>query len=66
FDFRMPSREFALWLLEKAKVVVIPGIEFGHNGEGFIRLSYATALPQIEEAMNRIEKALKKANLKKR
>lgn len=66
FDFRMTSREFALWLLDKAKVVVIPGTEFGHNGEGFIRLSYATALPEIEEAMNRIETALKKGSLKKR
>lgn len=66
FDFKMTSREFALWALDKANVVVIPGTEFGHNGEGFIRLSYATALPEIEEAMNRIEEALNKAKLKKR
>jgi aminotransferase len=47
-------------ILEKTHVVCIPGSAFGPHGEGFIRFSYATAYEQIEEAMDRIEKAFKK------
>ncbi|MEM4133709.1 MAG: pyridoxal phosphate-dependent aminotransferase [Candidatus Micrarchaeia archaeon] len=52
------SEKFSLWLLDKIKVITIPGIEFGYNGEGFIRISYATNLKMIEEAMDRFEKLL--------
>ena len=50
----LTSREFALGLLETQKVAVVPGPAFGACGEGFVRCSYATALPQIKEAMRRI------------
>ena len=53
------SHEFAEFLLKEAKVLVVPGNEFGSNGEGFIRLSYATNYELIEEAMQRIAKATK-------
>ncbi|MBI4154941.1 pyridoxal phosphate-dependent aminotransferase [Candidatus Woesearchaeota archaeon] len=53
------SHDFALDLLKKAKVAVVPGSEFGRHGEGYIRCSYAAKLPLIKEAMNRIEKYLK-------
>jgi aminotransferase len=59
-DFKMKSVKFATFLLEKAKVVVIPGTEFGKYGEGYLRLSYATSYEKIEEALDRIEKAVKK------
>jgi len=39
-------------------VAVVPGIAFGK--EGFIRLSFATSLEVIEEALNRIKTALEK------
>jgi len=52
------SEKFAERLL-KAKVMVIPGTEFGKHGEGYVRMSYATAYEKIEEAMDRIEAALK-------
>jgi aminotransferase len=55
----MTSSEVAHFLLKKAKVLVVPGTEFGKYGEGYIRLSYATAYEKIEEALNRMEKALK-------
>ena len=56
----MSSVNFSKFLLEKAKVLVVPGTEFGKYGEGFVRLSYATAYEKIEQAMERIEKTVKK------
>jgi len=58
--FGMKSLKFAEWLLEKAKVAVVPGTEFGKHGEGYIRLSYATSYNKIVRALNRIEKATKR------
>jgi aminotransferase len=57
--FHMGSQKFAEFLLEKAKVAVVPGVEFGRMGEGYIRLSYATAYSRIGQAMDNIEKAVK-------
>ncbi|XIF19893.1 MAG: aminotransferase class I/II-fold pyridoxal phosphate-dependent enzyme [Acetilactobacillus jinshanensis] len=45
--------KFALDLAYKAKVGVIPGKAFGPGGEGHVRLSYATSMPNIKEAMRR-------------
>jgi aminotransferase len=59
-NFSNDSRRFAQDLLKKAKVAVMPGIEFGVYGEGYIRCSFATDYNLIEEAMNRIEKFLKR------
>lgn len=50
------SFKFASDLLKAAKVAVVPGKEFGSYGEGYVRCSYATALPKIEEALFRLEK----------
>ncbi|HKL32594.1 MAG TPA: pyridoxal phosphate-dependent aminotransferase [Tangfeifania sp.] len=49
------SYKLAFDILEKAKVGVTPGIDFGENGEGFLRFSYANSLENIEEGMNRLE-----------
>ncbi len=53
-------RKFSYELLNKAKVAVVPGTEFGSYGEGYIRCSYATSLKEIEKAMNRMEDFLRK------
>ncbi|MBI4181829.1 MAG: pyridoxal phosphate-dependent aminotransferase [Candidatus Aenigmarchaeota archaeon] len=53
------SLPFAEQLLKKAKVAVVPGTEFGKHGEGFIRLSYATDVRIIGQAMDRMEQFLK-------
>jgi len=53
------SYQLAFDILEKAHVGVTPGIDFGENGEGFLRFSYANSLENIEEGMNRLEKYLK-------
>ncbi|MBI4014680.1 MAG: pyridoxal phosphate-dependent aminotransferase [Candidatus Aenigmarchaeota archaeon] len=50
------DRRFALRLLKKEKVAVVPGSEFGPGGEGHIRCSYATKYEKIEKALDRIER----------
>jgi len=59
-ELNMPSVDVADFLAKEAKVVTVAGSAFGANGEGYLRLSYATSYKKIEEAMNRIEKAVKK------
>ncbi|NOZ61410.1 MAG: pyridoxal phosphate-dependent aminotransferase [Calditrichaeota bacterium] len=56
--FRQDSYEFAFELLEKTGVAVTPGIDFGSNGEGYLRFSYANSLKNISVAMDRLEKYL--------
>jgi len=59
-DFNMPSERFAEFLLKEAHVAVVPGSSFGSYGEGYIRISYAAAYEQLEEALDRIESAVKR------
>lgn len=59
-ELDMSSEDFANWLLENAGVVVIPGTAFGKQGEGWVRISYATKKEQLIEAMERMRKALEK------
>ncbi len=47
--------KFAFELLEHAGVAVTPGVDFGPGGEGYIRLSYADSLANIEEGMRRLK-----------
>ena len=54
------SYKLAFDILEKAHVGVTPGIDFGENGEGFLRFSYANSIMNIEEGMNRFEKYINK------
>jgi aspartate/methionine/tyrosine aminotransferase len=49
------SMSFAERLLEEAWVSIVPGHDFGtHEANRYLRLSYATARPQLEEAVRRI------------
>jgi len=50
------STDLADYLLEVARVAVVPGVEFGMDG--FERLSFATSIENIREGMDRIEKSL--------
>jgi aminotransferase len=54
----LTSDEFAERLLKEEKVAVVPGTAFGEQGEGYLRCCYATSLPQIEEALDRIKRFL--------
>ncbi len=51
----MTSTEFCENLLRDQKVALVPGNAFGDSGEGFVRVSYAYSLEQINEAMRRIK-----------
>jgi len=48
------AREFALRLLAEEGVAVAPGTAFGARGEGFVRLSLATAEEDLAEGATRI------------
>lgn len=50
--------ELTEYLLEEAKVAVVPGSAFGK--EGYIRLSYATSMENIQKGVERIKVALEK------
>ncbi|MDM7911833.1 MAG: aminotransferase class I/II-fold pyridoxal phosphate-dependent enzyme, partial [Methanotrichaceae archaeon] len=52
------SHKLAFDILEKAHVGVTPGVDFGKNGEGYIRFSYANSMEKIAEGLDRIEKYL--------
>lgn len=52
------SSKFSKMLLDKAKVAVIPGTEFGPAGEGYVRLSFATEYKLIDKALKRIKECI--------
>ena len=53
-EFEMTSDEFAMELLNREKVAVVPGTAFGECGEGFLRISYADSLDELKHATDRI------------
>lgn len=55
----LSSVDFASQLLKKKKVAVVPGTAFGPEGEGYIRISYASGFDQLKEAFVRIEEFVK-------
>jgi aminotransferase len=55
----LTSREFAVQLLEQHRVAVVPGTAFGTCGEGYVRASFCSSLPDIEKAVERIAKFVK-------
>jgi len=59
-DFGASSEQFAEYLVNKAGVITMPGSAFEKHGEDYLRLSYATAYNQLEEALDRIENAAKR------
>jgi len=52
------SQAFALELLEKIQVATVPGVAFGPNGQGHIRLSFGRSEEHINTAFDRLEKYL--------
>lgn len=53
--FGLSSDDFAMQLLEKEKLAVVPGTAFGDCGEGFIRISYAYSLEDLKKALERLK-----------
>ena len=56
----MTSKEVADLLLEEGGVAVLPGTDFGANGEGKIRLSYVGDMDVLREGLKRIAETLGK------
>ncbi len=56
----LDDETFCNRLIQEQRVAMVPGNSFGAGGEGFARCSYATSYEQIEEALNRIEKFMRK------
>ncbi len=54
-SFACDSYRLAFDILDKAKVAVAPGIDFGSNAEGFLRFSYANSIENIERAFSRLQ-----------
>jgi aspartate aminotransferase len=58
-SFGLSSEEFADIMLDKANVALLPGSNFGSQGEGFVRLVYASSETNIQMAIERIAHACK-------
>jgi aspartate aminotransferase len=52
------SEQVTEQLLREALVAVTPGSAFGPNGEGYVRISYATSREDITNGIRRIEESL--------
>lgn len=58
-----PSAELAGYLLENAKIALVPGDVFGPGGEGYLRMSFANSYENIVEGCKRLSEAV--ASLRK-
>jgi aspartate/methionine/tyrosine aminotransferase len=58
-SFKMESKKFADHILQKAGVAVLSGTSFGAYGEGYVRLSFANSVENIQKALKRIEETVK-------
>lgn len=56
----MDSDKFAWTLLEEERVAAVPGPAFGAGGEGYVRMCYATAQDQLEEALERMQRFVRR------
>lgn len=52
------SIEFARLVLDKADIIITPGIGFGENGEGYVRFALTVSKERIQEAVQRLKKVL--------
>ncbi len=57
----MSSNQFCERFLQEEKVAIVPGNAFGESGEGFVRISYAASQSNIKEAMNRLDRFVKRS-----
>jgi len=58
-QLNIDGKKFANLLLEKFGVAALSGTAFGKYGQGYLRLSYANSVENIEKALDRIEQAVK-------
>jgi aspartate/methionine/tyrosine aminotransferase len=58
----LDCRAFADYLLNDAGVATLAGTSFGKFGEGYLRLSYANSIDNLNKALNRIGDAVRRLN----
>jgi len=58
----MTSEQFAERLLLEEEVAVVPGDPFGPSGAGYVRACYATAMDKIEEALERMQRFVRRVS----
>ncbi|MBN1954599.1 MAG: aminotransferase class I/II-fold pyridoxal phosphate-dependent enzyme [Anaerolineae bacterium] len=56
----MDENNFAERLLQEEKIAVVPGSAFGQAGQGHVRCSYATAYEKIEQALERMQRFVRR------
>jgi aminotransferase len=58
-EFNMSSFDFAVQLLEKEKLAVVPGDAFSSYGEGYIRISYAYSMDVLKQGCDKLERFIR-------
>lgn len=61
-SFGLTSEDFADFILDKAGVALLPGSCFGKQGEGFVRICYASSREEISSALERIATHVRNSN----
>ena len=59
-----PCAEIAEYLLDEAKIALVPGSVFGVNGEGYLRMSFANSLDNIADGCERMKAAFARLAVK--
>ena len=54
----LSSWDFAKYLVKEHKVALVPGSIFGNAGEGYVRLSFAAGMEQLQEGIDRIARGV--------
>ena len=55
-SFGITSEDFASQALQDCGVALLPGTDFGKNGEGFVRISFANSELRLDDALSRLQK----------
>jgi len=59
-EFGMSSQQICDYLLEEARVAVVPGSCFGSCGEGYVRIAYSTSYENLQQGLESMKNALKR------
>lgn len=58
-ELKVSAEEFVHYLLDNYGIALVPGTVFGYNGNGYIRMSFANSLEEIQAGLDLLEKAVK-------
>ena len=63
-SLNMKSADLAAWLLENAKIALVPGDVFGPGGEGYLRMSFANSYENVVEGCAQLKKGVEQLQQK--